>query len=201
MYKRLFSDYNRIKGTEYEGFFWGFSELLTDDLDYAVECASAAIGTYEGKVYVLDIPDELCLETDFYNFSNEIYANSYPEELDESFHYSDRNNALLYNHIIETAKTNSLNPSLDNKILSAEQKQKSSNLKEYELIICKDEPEEETVRALLTKDQVSVIKDDLDGILSSEFHITTVDGRKIETGIIDVIKEVKTKDIGRDVIK
>lgn len=116
-------------------------------------------------------------------------------DLDEGFYYCQRNNALIYNHIIETAKTYSLNSSLDSKILSAEQKKTNSNLKEYELVLCKDEPEEETVRALLSKEQVSVIKDDLDGILNSAFHITTVDGRKFETGIIDEIKEVNKHEI------
>lgn len=111
-------------------------------------------------------------------------------ELDESFHYSMRNNALLYNYVIETAKTSSIESSLENKIHAAEHKKKNSNLKEYELILCKDEPEEEIVKAMLTKEQAAVIKDDLDGILSSAFHITTVDGRKIETGIIDEIREI-----------
>ena len=38
--------------------------------------------TSESKVLVLEIPDELCLETDFYNFSDEIFAYQYPDELE-----------------------------------------------------------------------------------------------------------------------
>ena len=82
VYERLFDDYNQRKNTVFNSFFWGFSELLTDDLDKAVKRACEMIGTYKGKVIILDIPDELCLETDFYNFSDEIYAHMYPDELD-----------------------------------------------------------------------------------------------------------------------
>lgn len=82
VYKRLFNDYNQKKNTNYNSFFWGFTELLTDDLEEAVDRACEMIGVYDGKVMVLDMPDELCLETDFYNFSDEIYAHMYPDELE-----------------------------------------------------------------------------------------------------------------------
>lgn len=82
VYKRLFNDYNQKKNTNYNSFFWGFTELLTDDLEEAVDRACEMIRVYDGKVMVLDVPDELCLETDFYNFSDEIYAHMYPDELE-----------------------------------------------------------------------------------------------------------------------
>ena len=48
--------------------------------------------TSESKVLVLEIPDELCLETDFYNFSDEIFAYQYPDELESYWDsiYDDR---------------------------------------------------------------------------------------------------------------
>lgn len=85
VYKRLFNDYNQKKNVNYSSFFWGFSKLLTDNLDDAIERACDMIGTdftSEWKVLVLDVPDELCLETDFYNFSDEIFAYQYPNELE-----------------------------------------------------------------------------------------------------------------------
>lgn len=84
VYHRLFKDYNSTKGTHYESFFWGFSKLCTDDLDKAVIRACEMIGLEEdtGQVLILDVPDEICLETDFYNFSDEIYAFLYPKELE-----------------------------------------------------------------------------------------------------------------------
>jgi hypothetical protein len=90
VYQRLFNDYNQKKKTNYNSFFWGFSKLLTDNLEDAIERACGMIGmdfTKEWKVLVLDIPDELCLETDFYNFSDEIYAHQYPDELESYWDY------------------------------------------------------------------------------------------------------------------
>jgi hypothetical protein len=90
VYKRLFNDYNQKKNTNYHSFFWGFSKLLTDNLDDAIERAFEMIGmdfTTEWKVLVLDVSDELCLETDFYNFSDEIYAHQYPDELESCWDY------------------------------------------------------------------------------------------------------------------
>lgn len=76
IYRRLFDDYNRMKETDYSSFFWGFSKLKTKDMDKAIERACDMIGKEadDSKIYVLDIPSELCLETDFYNFADEIYA-------------------------------------------------------------------------------------------------------------------------------
>ena len=81
VYQRLFNDYNYKKSTDYNSFFWGFSELRTDNLDYAILRACDMIGTYRGKVLILEILDDLCLETDFYNFCDEIFAYNYPDEL------------------------------------------------------------------------------------------------------------------------
>ena len=94
VYKRLFNDYNQKHNTDYNSFFWGFSELLTDDLEEAVDRACEMIGNYQGQVFVLEVPDELCLETDFYNFSDEIYAHMYPDELESMWNsiYEKREN-------------------------------------------------------------------------------------------------------------
>ena len=81
VYQRLFNDYNHKKSTDYKSFFWGFSKLQTNDLDYAIRRACDMIGNRCGRVLVLEIPDELCLETDFYNFCDEIYAYRWPDEL------------------------------------------------------------------------------------------------------------------------
>lgn len=80
-YHRLFDDYNRKKGTEYDAFFWAFSNLRTSNLTDAIKRACEMCGKKQGKVYILEVPDELCLETDFYNFSDEIYAMQYPNEI------------------------------------------------------------------------------------------------------------------------
>lgn len=49
--------------------------------------------TDDSKIYVLDIPSELCLETDFYNFADEIYAYQYPNEMESIWNsiYEKRN--------------------------------------------------------------------------------------------------------------
>lgn len=84
VYRRLFDDYNCRFNTDYPSFFWGFSELLTDDLSTAVKRACEMTGQCErkGQVLILDVPDALCLETDYYNFSDEIFAFQYPKELE-----------------------------------------------------------------------------------------------------------------------
>lgn len=90
VYHRLFNDYNQRKNTRYSSFLWGFSKLLADNLDDAIKRASEMIGvdtTKKWKVLVLDIPSELCLETDFYNFADEIFAYMYPEELTSCWDY------------------------------------------------------------------------------------------------------------------
>lgn len=95
VYRRLFDDYNRMKETNYPSFFWGFSKLKTKDMNEAIERASEMIGEEIGnsKIYVLDIPSELCLETDFYNFADEIYAYQYPNEMESVWNsiYEKRN--------------------------------------------------------------------------------------------------------------
>lgn len=95
IYRRLFDDYNRMKETNYPSFFWGFSKLKTKDMNEAIERASEMIGEEIGnsKIYVLDIPSELCLETDFYNFADEIYAYQYPNEMESIWNsiYEKRN--------------------------------------------------------------------------------------------------------------
>lgn len=94
VYQRLFDDYNRQKGTDYKSFFWGFSKLLTDDLDAQIKRAREMIGaTGSTKVLILEVPSEICLETDFYNFSDEIYAAQFSDELESMWEtiYQKRN--------------------------------------------------------------------------------------------------------------
>lgn len=84
VYKRLFDEYNKRNDTDYNGFFWAFSNLLIENRDEQVKRASEMIGLEnrkDTKVLILDIPDELCLATDFYNFADEIYAHEFPNEL------------------------------------------------------------------------------------------------------------------------
>lgn len=69
--------------------------------------------------------------------------------------------------------------------------------KEYSLILCKGEPEEETVKAYLTDQEVVLIKKDLSGELNTGINIELADGREIEIGIIDemaVAEENKARD-------
>lgn len=86
IYHKLFDDYNQKYHTNYPSFFWGFSKLLTNNLDEAVKRASEMIGLFQLEkatqyVLILEVPDEICLETDFYNFTDEIYAYEHPDEL------------------------------------------------------------------------------------------------------------------------
>lgn len=95
VYQRLFSDYNGKYHTDYSAFFWGFTNLLTDDLKSAAIRAFEMIGErpMSDKVFILEVPDAICLETDFYNYSDEIYAYEFPNELDSCWEsiYEDRN--------------------------------------------------------------------------------------------------------------
>ena len=109
VYQRLFGDYNEKKGTSYESFFWGFSELRTNDLDVATTRALEMIGMLDAencKVLILDVPDEICLETDFYNFSDEIFAYQYPDELQSHWDciYDNRNSEkqIIFPYIEES---------------------------------------------------------------------------------------------------
>lgn len=97
IYKRLFDDYNKLKNTSYDNFFWAFSDLLTDNLSYAVNRSAEMIGMYISdesteNVLILEVPDDICLATDFYNFSDEIFAYEFPNELESNWEniYSER---------------------------------------------------------------------------------------------------------------
>ena len=84
VYEKLFKEYNERKDTEYNEFFWAFSNLLTDDKHEAIKRAREMIGMENdknNKILILDVPDNLCLATDFYNFADEIYAHEFPNEL------------------------------------------------------------------------------------------------------------------------
>lgn len=88
-YQHLFDDYNRIKGTNYSNFFWGFSELCKPTYEENLRRALEMIGLIYAKgskrVLVLNVPADLCLETDYYNFSDEIYASCYPDEINSNW--------------------------------------------------------------------------------------------------------------------
>ena len=64
------------------------------------------------------------------------------------------------------------------------------NKQKYELVLCKDEPEVETVYALLDPEQVTLVEADIAGMLQSGFTICLTDGRNVDTGIIDEIRKV-----------
>jgi hypothetical protein len=84
VYNRLFKDYNDKFKTNYKSFFWGFSKLCADnDLEYAIYRALEMLQTDldNKQILILDVPDDICLETDFYNFSDEIFAYENPQEL------------------------------------------------------------------------------------------------------------------------
>ena len=77
--------------------------------------------------------------------------------------------------------------SLDDKIADAI----AMGKKEYFLVLCKGEPEEETVKAFLTDQEVALIQKDLSGELNTGINIELADGREIEIGIIDEISEIE----------
>lgn len=86
VYIRLFNDYNHKKSTNYCSFFWGFSNLRNcKTLEECVRDALSKIGSdckKEQKVLILDVPYKLCLLTNFYNFTDEIFAYRFPGELE-----------------------------------------------------------------------------------------------------------------------
>lgn len=88
LYDKLFTDYNESYQTSYTSFFWGFANLQTQDLNAKICRAYDCIGQPNIKhknVILLDISKRLCLKTDFYNFSDEIYAYKHPSELDSNW--------------------------------------------------------------------------------------------------------------------
>lgn len=97
VYHRLFTNYNMKNRTDYDNFFWGFSKLRKDNLNEAVFRAAEMIGINISdksteQILILEVPDEICLITDFYNFSDEIFAYENPNELDSAWEniYSNR---------------------------------------------------------------------------------------------------------------
>ncbi len=90
IYQRLFDDYNKKFGTDYKNFFFGFSKLRMgcDDcpvVSYNIKRALEMIGLSKlnGKIaYWLQIPQELYMESDFYNFTDFIYDLENPGEIE-----------------------------------------------------------------------------------------------------------------------
>ena len=107
IYKRLFEHYNKQKNTEYKSFFWAFSNLCTDNRTEQIQCAKSIIGdvsTKNAKLLILEVPDELCLATDFFNFSDEIFAYEFPNELESLWDtifitYEDRESQVIFPYI------------------------------------------------------------------------------------------------------
>lgn len=62
----------------------------------------------------------------------------------------------------------------------------------YELIIFSGEEDEETVYAELTSEEYEIIEKDRKGLLHKEHIVTLTDGRQIESGIIDSIKQYQS---------
>ena len=52
VYERLFDEYNKRKDTDYNGFFWAFSNLLTEDKDEQFKRAKGMIGMEDRKNYL-----------------------------------------------------------------------------------------------------------------------------------------------------
>lgn len=64
----------------------------------------------------------------------------------------------------------------------------TNKVREYELTLFEGEEDEQIVRAMLTDDQVEMIRKDMAGILNSEYCITLTDGSRLEVGCIDAIE-------------
>ena len=75
VYEMLFNDYNKKHNTNYDAFFWGFSETLEKDMYDQFNRACEMAGCDNNDIMlVLEVPDDIILETDFYNFVDEICA-------------------------------------------------------------------------------------------------------------------------------
>ena len=91
-YDKMFQEYNQRNCTKYNNLFWGFSKLLerdyTNGYEYIpIELSKRVFAAIYNKLglfyeecdnsdaafYLMDIPDELILESDFYNFTDYIY--------------------------------------------------------------------------------------------------------------------------------
>lgn len=112
VYNRLFGDYNKKFGTSYNHFFWGFTELLKKDLKSEVKRGAEMIGyssldkDVKEKVFILEVPKNICLETNFYCFSDEIFAYENPSELESKWEtlyksYNDMERQVIFPYIDE----------------------------------------------------------------------------------------------------
>lgn len=79
-HERLFADYNKKFNTNIPNFFWGFNYLPCWRISLSNGCIDSCdykIGGGYNIAYLLDIPEDVCLETDFYNYSDQIYKNEF----------------------------------------------------------------------------------------------------------------------------
>lgn len=131
VYQRLFDDYNKKFNTNYNNFFFGFSKLLMgmDDMPiipHNINRALEMIGkrklSEDNKVaYWLKIPEELCLESDFYNFSDAIFELEEPGSVNIDWErdiYSDRESEkqVIFPYIKKEWVHAEINPSGDSYI-------------------------------------------------------------------------------------
>lgn len=86
-YQRLIDDYNKKKNTDIEALFYVWVKVFDDreiniDEDHIQRC-NEMTGIADGSVcMLLDVPDDLLLTTSFYNYTDEMYAEEFPDELD-----------------------------------------------------------------------------------------------------------------------
>lgn len=73
----------------------------------------------------------------------------------------------------------------------------ASSAKEYKLTLFRGEEDEEIVHAVLTDEQVAIIKTDMAGELNAAYNITLVDGSTLEVGCIDAIETAESAELGQ----
>ena len=86
-YKRLIDDYNTKKGTSNESLFYVWVKVFRDsdiciNKDYIIRCNAMTNIPDNSICLLLEIPDDLVLITSFYNYTDEMYAEEFPEELE-----------------------------------------------------------------------------------------------------------------------
>lgn len=82
-----FSRYNESRGTSFKNFFWGFTSLIGNNckpidlfdlngeqISNAVDMIGLSIENIKDyKLFSLEVPNELVLETDFYDYTDSIF--------------------------------------------------------------------------------------------------------------------------------
>lgn len=86
-YQRLIDDYNKKKNMDISTLFYVWVRVFEDnklDLDDGhIRRCNEMTRIPDGSVgLLLDVPDHLVLITSFYNYTDEMYAEEFPDELD-----------------------------------------------------------------------------------------------------------------------